>query len=183
MSAVVDVLVPSRGALLRMVLLALVAIIAVALEAAPTGLHPYALPSPDLLALAVAVFAVRRPDSVPIMLIFALGLMRDLMTDLPVGIGTLSLVLYTEALRSAAPLLARGSLLREWLAVAAALFAMMTMQYVLVLLTFSQPPYFLTLGRQWALTAAAWPIVFFLLRWGCGIRPAPADGREPRHGT
>ncbi|MEL6481511.1 MAG: rod shape-determining protein MreD [Pseudomonadota bacterium] len=183
MSAVVEVLVPSRGALLRMALLAIVATVAVALEAAPTGLHPYSLPSPDLLALAIAIFAVRRPDSVPILLVFALGLMRDLMTDLPVGIGTLTLVLYAEALRSVAPVLTRGSLLREWLAVAAALFGMMALQYVLVLLTFSQPPYFLTLGRQWALTAAAWPILFFLLRWGCGIRPAPADGREARHGT
>ncbi|MEL7138286.1 MAG: rod shape-determining protein MreD [Pseudomonadota bacterium] len=183
MSAVVDILVPSRGALFRMALLVLVAAVAVALEAAPTGLHPYSLPSPDLLALAIAVFAVRRPDSVPILLVFALGVLRDLMTDLPVGIGTLTLVLFAEGLRCISPVLARGSLLREWLAVSAAIFAMMALQYLLVLLAFVQPPYFLTLGRQWAITAAAWPVAVFLIRWGCGIRAAPADGREARNGA
>ncbi|MEM7496438.1 MAG: rod shape-determining protein MreD [Pseudomonadota bacterium] len=183
MGAVLDIMVPRRGAVLRMVLLVLCALLAVAVEAAPVGLHPGALPSPDLLALAVAVFAVRQPEAVPILLVFALGLLRDLLTDLPVGLGTLSLVFFAEALRGLSARLSRASLLTEWLAVSLSLLLMMALQYLLVLLVFSQPPYFLTLGRQWAITVAIWPLAFLLLRWGLGVRPAASDGREARHGT
>ncbi|MEM6943565.1 MAG: hypothetical protein AAF565_07440, partial [Pseudomonadota bacterium] len=139
------------------------------------------LPSPDLLALLVAVMAVRRPDSVAIPLICALGIMRDLLTDIPAGAGALGLIALSEALRTLSQPLSRGSLLREWIAVSAILFAMAAIQYILVLLTFSQPPYLLALARQWALTAAAWPLVFLLLRWLIGIRAAPTEGRERSH--
>ena len=34
-----------------------------------------------------------------------------------------------------------------------------------------------------ALSLGAWPVAVFLIRWGCGIRAAPADGREARNGA
>ncbi|MEO0823198.1 MAG: rod shape-determining protein MreD, partial [Pseudomonadota bacterium] len=156
--------------------------VAVAVEAAPLGLAPGSVPSPDLLALTVAVMAVRRPDAVPTLLVFALGLMRDLLTDLPVGAGALGLVLLAEALKGESAAINRHSLLREWALVAAALFAMMAFQYILTLATLAQPPYIMAVVRQWALSVAAWPAVFALMRGLFGIRApslAPAGPRQP----
>ncbi|MEM6679752.1 MAG: hypothetical protein AAF675_17960 [Pseudomonadota bacterium] len=172
-------LLPRRRDLWSMTLLVTLALLAVAIETAPVGLHPRALPSPDIVAVLIAVLAVRRPRALAVPLVFALGLFRDLLGDGPVGAGTLSLVLLAEGLRQAASTLARGSLLREGLVVAGALAAMFLLQYLITLIIFSQPPYVMAVVRQWVLTVATWPLVLIMLRWGLGLR---AEATDPDRG-
>lgn len=150
---------------LRIALLATLGMLAIYVEAAPLGLSPVARPSPDLLLCMVAYFAVRRPGSCPVLLVFALGLVRDLLTDVPVGAGALSLVLATEALRHWSRHLQRGAFLREWMAVSAAAAATALMQWLMVLLTLAQPPYLADLAEQTVFTAAAYALVALVLRW------------------
>ena len=108
-----------RLGLLRLGALTLAGLGAVLLEAAPAGIAPLSLPSPDLLFCLVAVWAVRAPEAAPILLVFALGLVRDFLTDLPPGLGALSLVAAGEALKARAGALARQPFAVEWLWVAA----------------------------------------------------------------
>jgi len=55
---------------------------AILIEAAPAGVAALSLPSPDLLFCLVALWAVRAPKAAPILLLFALGLLRDFLPDL-----------------------------------------------------------------------------------------------------
>jgi rod shape-determining protein MreD len=153
-----------------MALLCILGPLAVAVEAAPLGLMPGAVPSPDLLACVVAAMALRRPRSAPLLLVWCLGLLRDLVTDVPPGAGALSLVLAAELLRRQGAAVGRRSLPVEWFRVAAVLLGMFALQYVLVLLSFAQPPYVMDMVRQWALTAALYPSAALVLRWVFGIR-------------
>jgi rod shape-determining protein MreD len=136
---------------------------AVFLEAAPLGLGPLDNPSPDLLFCVLAVWVVRRPDSLPVALVFALGVMRDLLTDPPPGIGALSLVVAVELLRARRRALARQSFLAEWAVAGLALAGMLAMQWLALLLTFAQPPYLSLVLQQAILTLALYPAAALLL--------------------
>lgn len=150
---------------LRVLALALLGLIAIFVEIAPTGFRTDALPSPDILFVVVAYWAVRRPGSTPILLVFALGLCRDLLADLPVGAGALVLVFAAEFLRTQGSTLARQSFLIEWATVSATAFAVIAAQVVLVVITLAQPPYLLDLLRQGLYTAAIYPVIALCLRW------------------
>lgn len=158
-----DFISPARW--FRMVLLAGLGVLAIYIEAAPLGLAPGARPSPDLLLCVVAYWAVRRPGSSPMLLVFLLGLARDLLTDVPVGAGALSLVLVAETLKARRRLLARSAFPVEWLAVSLAAFCAAAMNWGLVLLTLAQPPYLSDIGAQVLFTAMVYPFVVIVLRW------------------
>lgn len=155
--------------LLRMGLVILMGIVAISLEAAPFGLEPDAPPSPDILLCVVAYWSVRQPESIPVAIVFLLGLTRDLLTDLPVGAGLLALLLASEAFKLARRRLARTSFLREWLAVALAALLSAFLAWILVIVTFAQPPYLLLLLHQVLYTAMLYPAMALTLRWGLRI--------------
>lgn len=139
--------------------------LAIALEAAPVGLTASARPSPDLVFCVVAYWAVRRPTATPALLVFAIGLVRDLMTDVPPGLGAVSLVLAAEILRLRALPLARQPVATEWGTIACVAVGMLAMQWLVLLMSFAQPPYIVDLGWQWFYTVLIHPIVALLLRW------------------
>ena len=151
--------------LVRLVLFVLLGLLAIFGEAAPLSHRAGAAPSPDLLFLVVAFFAIRRPGTALMLLVFLLGVVRDLLTDAPVGAGALSLFAAAEGLRALGPTLRPRSFAAEIAAVAAALAASLAVQWLLVLLTLLQPPPPIVLVRQWALSVALYPVVALLLRW------------------
>lgn len=168
MSTTVDAVLPRPGALWRAGLLGLAGLAALVVEIAPISLSPYALPAPALVPLVVAAVALRRPEAAMVPVVLALGLTRDLVGDGPPGAGALALVLGSEALRRLSPGLARASFAREWATLGAVLFAMLALEYALVLAALAQPPYVMAVVRQGALSLAVWPLV----RLPLGRRPA-----------
>ena len=161
----------------RTMLMSVLGIIAIYMEAAPLGLSPQAPPSPDLLLCVLAYFAVRRPGSCPILVVFLLGLVRDLLTDVPTGAGALSLVIGLEALKIWRRHLQRASFALEWLAVGAVAAGTAFTQWFVVLMSLAQPPYLLDLLHQCLYTTAAYGPVALVFRWLLRItwrRPEPA---------
>lgn len=163
---------------LRMAALALAGCVAIFVEIAPIGFTTEARPSPDFLFCVVACWVVRRPGASPVLLIFALGLARDLLADLPVGAGALTLMLAAEFLRTQGPILARQPFLAEWATVAMVALAMISAQFLLVVLTLAQPPYVMDLLWQGLYTAAVYPAVALLARWVFGIGWAKGGQRR-----
>ncbi len=166
------------GRLIRMALVTVLGILAIYVEAAPLGLGPDVPPSPDLLLCVVAYWSARRPEAIPLVLVFVLGLGRDLLTDVPVGAGVLSLVLVSEGFKVWRRHLARSMFLTEWLALGFAAIAGTALVWVLVVLTLAQPPYLVTLLHQGLCTAMIYPALVLVMRWGLRIgwsrlEPAP----------
>lgn len=153
------------------------AFVAIAVEAAPLGIAADAWPSPDLLFCIIAFWSLRRPVAVPLLAVFAMGLVRDLLTDTPVGAGALGLVLAAEALKAAARPLARRGVGAEWLAVAGTFATMLLFQWLMVLLTLAHPAYLVDLGRQWLVTLALYPALGLTFRWLFQVRaPVREEG-------
>lgn len=155
----------STTRILRVLLLFTLGLVAICAEAAPLGLHEGAAPSPDILFLVVAFFSVRRPGTALLPWVFLLGLTRDLLTDTPVGLGALSLVAASEVLKSLHGSLNRAPFPAELLAVAAALAAMLAVQWLAVALTFLPPPPLMVMIHQWGLSVAVYPALVLVLRW------------------
>ena len=151
-----ETLEPSR--LMRMGLLTVIGLLAIILEMTPLGISSSARPSPDLLLCVVAYWSIRRPGSAPAVLIFALGLTRDMLTDVPIGAGVLSLLLITEVFKIRRRSFARASFAMEWSAVALAALASAALHWFLVLLTLAQPPYLIDLLHQSVYTMMAYPL-------------------------
>ncbi len=156
----------------RMALLALAGLLAIALEAAPLGLGTDAIASPDLLFCVVAHWALRAPAAAAPLLVFALGLARDLLTDLPVGLGALALVLAAEWLKTRRGPLSRQPFALEWLSVAVAAAAMVAALWLAVALSLAQPPYLTPLAQHLAATVLVYPLVVAVSAWVLRVREA-----------
>lgn len=159
----------------RLVLLSGLGLAAISLEAAPLGLGPEALPSPDLLFCVVAHVALRAPGAAPVLLVFALGLARDLLTDTPVGLGALGLVVAAEWLKTRRAPLARQPFALEVATVALAATAMTAALWAGVVLALATPPALAELGQQLAATALVYPAVTAILGGVLGLRDTAAD--------
>lgn len=162
-------------------LLALLGTFAVLIEAAPLGFTPGARPSPDLLFCIVAYWAVRRPAATPLLLVLALGLLRDFLTDVPVGAGALSLAIAAEVLRALSDRIIRHSVVVEWVAYALVAAAMLLAQWAMVLVTLMQPPYLTEILTQWLFTALFIPMVALTLRWILRVGRTAPPRRRPRN--
>ncbi|MGF1445377.1 MAG: rod shape-determining protein MreD [Pikeienuella sp.] len=157
-------------------------LVAIALETAPVGIGPTALPSPDLLFCVVAHWALRAPGAVPVLLVFALGLARDLLSDPPLGLAALALVFAAEWLKSRRGLLARQPFFVEWLTVAVAAAAMMSAIWLAVVLSLAQPPYLSHMAQQFAFTVLAFPLIGGVLSLGLGVREGRGRQRSATRG-
>ncbi|MEM7505139.1 MAG: rod shape-determining protein MreD [Pseudomonadota bacterium] len=160
---------------LRMVFLALLGFLAIFIEAAPVSLSATALPSPDLLLCVMAYWALRRPRSTPVLLVFGLGLCRDLLTDAPLGAGTLSLVLMVELLKEYRWWISSRPFIVEWLCVAAAALGGLMLQWLLLTITLGQPPYLGQLATLALLTVIAYPVLGLIFLWVFRIGWRPSD--------
>ena len=155
----------SPARLIRVALLLGLGLAAIFVEAAPLGLAADAIPSPDILFCVVAYWSTRRPGSTTLIAVFALGLTRDLMTDVPVGAGVLTLVFAAEFLKALGPGLSRRSFATEWLLLAAVLALVIMAQWLIVLVLLAHPPYLTDLIHQWLATMALYPVLALVFRW------------------
>lgn len=158
---------PAR--LARTALMLALGMVVIYASAAPLGVGPNAPPSPDLLLCVVVYWTARRPEATPMPAVFALGLIRDVLTDAPTGAGALALVLAAEAVRYLRPRLARNAFTLEWLVLAGAAMGTAALTWLLVALTLMQPPYVATLFHQSIYTMMAYPFLALAFRWGLGI--------------
>lgn len=163
------------------ILLALFGTFAVLIEAAPLGFTPGARPSPDLLFCIVAYWAVRRPAATPLLLVVALGLLRDFLTDVPIGAGALTLAIAAEVLRGMSGRISRLSVVMEWVISALVAAAMLLLQWTMVLVTLMQPPYLAEIVSQWLATALFIPVVALSLRWFLRIGRTTPPRHRPRN--
>ncbi|MEL6997187.1 MAG: hypothetical protein AAFN27_18555 [Pseudomonadota bacterium] len=153
------------GRLARMVLLVALGFAVICIEAMPLGLQATARPSPDLLLCLVAFWSLRRPGSAPAVVIFALALSRDFLTDVPVGAGAITLLLISELLKLRRRALARSNFAMEWITVTLGATLAIALQWFLVVLMLAQPPYLIDLWHQVIYTMMAYPLMALLLRY------------------
>jgi len=131
---------------------------------------------PDLLLLVTLVWAIRRPDHVPVLLVGAVFLLTDMLFDRPPGLWTACVVILTETLRARAGALRNQPFLVEWMTVAFGIAAItIGARTVLSVALVPQAPVALTLVEL-VITVLVYPVVAAaaFLVFGIG-RPAPGE--------
>lgn len=138
-------------------------LMALLIALSPMGLAPRAFPMPDLVYVVLATWLVRRPDAAPLLMVFAIGVVSDLMRGAPLGIGTLCLLGIAELLRHLSPQIRRGPFVTECLLVMG-LFTLKTgIECLALWLTFSPRPQAGQLVLYIAGTALLYPPVCLAL--------------------
>ncbi len=141
----------------------------------PVNTVPRAYASPDILLAVTALWAARRPDTLPVLLVAAVFLLADMLFQRPPGLYTALVLLMTENLRRRSGRLRKGSFLGEWGQVAIGIaFVALANRLVLAILMTPQAPLGLTL-IQVILTIALYPFVGGLAHVALGLR-RPAQG-------
>ena len=120
-------------------------------------------PVPDLLLCLVVCLSLRRPAWLPLALVFAAGLGRDLLTGGAVGAGAMVLLLIADRLSSRATAQRSAGWLGEWAAAAAAAVLMVAVPALLVWLVLADVPSAGALLDRWLATVAAYPVVALLV--------------------
>ncbi|CUH65987.1 hypothetical protein TG4357_02172 [Thalassovita gelatinovora] len=139
---------------------------------------------PDLLILITFVWAVRRPDYVPAILVAVVFLLGDLLFQRPPGLLAALTVLACEALKRRSRSLRDQTFPVEWLIVSGALLlVMLGNRLVLAILLIPQAPVGLTL-IQLIMTILTYPLIAALSHFLFGVRPIAANDAEAlRHGS
>jgi rod shape-determining protein MreD len=169
--------------LIHIALLCGAAWVALGFELAPVTGGARSLPAPDFLFCALAVWVARRPEAAPVALVFALGLLRDLLGGGAIGAGALALMLAVEGLRAQGAGLQRRGFLVEWLTVGLWATALLAMHWLALAVVFAPTPLPGDLGLRLVLTIATYPAAALALRWVARIgRRDGADRATPRYG-
>lgn len=167
--------------LVAMAALFLGALVSIAVQLAPLGLHADAQSSPDLVWCVVAYIALRRPDAAQPLLVFGVGLLQDMLTTGPFGAGMLTMLLMSELLRTQSHWLLRRSILFEWLAVSFSAFMMMIVQWLMLTISFADPPALIELAPRLGLTILAFPFVAAAFRYLLRIGAVAEDEDDGRY--
>ena len=150
------------------------ALVALLIQLAPLGAAPGAIPAPDLFWCVIAYFALRAPWAAPMAALFALALTRDFLVGGPVGASALTLLLAAEALKARAASPFPRGIWDDWLAASALFAAATAAQWLLMTVSFADPPPLWSLAPYVALTVGAFPLVAGVIRYGARLGGAPA---------
>lgn len=141
----------------------------------PLGFEPGRLPGPDILLVLTIVWTIRRPEDLPPGLIAVTFLFADLLLMRPPGLMALLALLGTEFLRSRSTQTNGAPFAVEWL-IAAVLIAGIMILYYLSHFLFALPVPRLGLYLfSVVISAASYPFLAAILRWGFGIRRPGAE--------
>ncbi|NAZ37084.1 rod shape-determining protein MreD [Rubellimicrobium sp. CFH 75288] len=159
----------------------LLSVVLMAAALLPLAPMPRDWAPPDVLLVVTAVWAARRPDTLPVLAVAAVFLLADMLFQRPPGLHAALAIGLTEWLRRRAPRLRRGTLLDEWLAAGSGLAVVILLERAaLVLVMVPQPPFGLTL-IQLILTLALYPVLAGLAQVALGLR-RPAQGEVDQLG-
>ncbi|MBB5516728.1 rod shape-determining protein MreD [Rubricella aquisinus] len=111
---------------------------------------------PDLVLCLACAWALRHPQSAPMILMFAIGLIADLMLGRPVGLGALTLLLITEVLRRQP---AGVPFLLEWVFVSLLILLGSLAQLGVLMITFAARPDTMMVLINAVVTALCYPLL------------------------
>ena len=163
--------------LIRSGLFALLALTAIFVQLLPLDLVAGTGLVPDLLLVLACIWAVRRPEHTPLLLVAALLLLADMMQDRPVGLWAMISLLIVETMRAQRDAYRGRPFVVEWGGFALALALGLIAQGVILKLALVARPEGVDLPLQiFAVTVASYPAMALLVHYGLRIRaPRPAE--------
>ncbi|MCV2880436.1 rod shape-determining protein MreD [Actibacterium sp. XHP0104] len=146
----------------------------------PLQTAPTRVPGPDLLLCLAFGYVQRRPDYAPVLLMTLVFLLSDFLLMRPPGLWTALVLLGAEFLRNRQAGSGEVPFPAEWLLTGAAIFAVYTLNVLLLAMTGTPAPARGMMLVQAVLTVACYPLVVGLLHYGLNLRRTAPGGIQPR---
>lgn len=142
----------------------------------PFDMRAGALPRPDVFYCITMVYVIRRPEWAPVWLIFGVFFLRDILTQAPLGLFTLLIVMGSEVVRANIQAFREYFFGLEWVWIGGIFVAITLVQQVLLVLTLSQTPRFVEQLYLILFTVAIYPVTVAVMKFGFGFtRPRPGE--------
>ena len=159
-----------------------IGILLTTLALVPLNLTAGRLPGPDVMYCLTMVYVIRRPEFVPIWSICLVFFLRDILSQAPLGLFTVLVLLGTELVRNNVQAFREYFFPLEWLWVASIFVSILLSQHFLLSLVLSETPKFLDQFYLFVFTSVAYPATVAAMRYGFGIhRPATGTVDERGH--
>lgn len=134
------------------------------------------IPAPDILALLIFAWVLRRPDYVPAVMIALIVLIFDMFFMRPPGLMAALTVAGAEVLRERGISFREMPFSFEWLLVAAVLVGIAAANQIILLIMAVDAPALAPVAIQLFLTILAYPLVVAFCRHVAGIRRLSRGG-------
>lgn len=145
-------------------------------ESDPLPLPPDPVAYPDLIFAVTMVWAARRPDYVPVLIIAAVMFLSDLLFQRPPGLWTALVVMATEFLRARSHGLRGLPFGLEWLTVSFLILLVVLSHYIVLVLADVPQAGILLQAERMLWTCAVYPLVCVVAHLAFGIsRPNPGE--------
>ncbi|SDY40159.1 rod shape-determining protein MreD [Citreimonas salinaria] len=145
----------------------------------PMQAAPARIAGPDLLVALTFVWALRRPDYVPMLSIAAVMLLADLLTQRPPGLWAALVLLAAEWLKAQDRRVRGNTFFAEWLTVATALMVIAVIYRVVLGLLVPGPGTLAMHAIQYGMTLAAYPLVAAISHIAFGVRHSAPGEFDP----
>lgn len=166
----------------RMLVPGLCTLLLLLLSLAPIGLSGFALFPIDVCLISIYYWAIFRPSAMPFWFVFLLGVVRDALMGMPLGIASLVFILFRLAVLSQQRYLVKETFWATW-----AGFALITVPTLLIqwLLASAFAKTLLPVQdvvMQWIFTFGLYPLLHIVFNALYRFLP-PLAGRSKQHGT
>ncbi len=142
----------------------------------PFDLSAGALPVPNIFFCITMSYVVRRPEYVPVWAVFIVFFLWDVLTQAPLGLCTLLVVMGTEVVRGNIQAFREYNFGLGWLWISAIFVAITATEQILLALTLSDTPRLFGQVLLILFTVAAYPVTVGVMKFGFGItRPQPGE--------
>lgn len=166
----------ARGHSVYVLLFAALSVAVIFYPLLPLQFQAGQIAQPDLLFALASAWAVRRPETMPLLLLAPVLLLSDFVLGRPVGLWALLSLLAIEALAAQRGAAEPRPFVLEWASFAMVLgIALLVEGLVLRMALVARPP-FSTTVEVFIITAFAYPVVAFVLRTVFYVRaPKPVE--------
>ena len=141
----------------------------------PFSLTPTPLPTPDILFCVISALIIRRPEIVPFWIVGLIYFGFDVFLMRPLGVWTMCILGAAMVLRSNRDAFRENPFLFEWLYTSLIFLLALMAQQTLLAVSFVPTPPALSMVWEFVFTAAAYPIILFVITYILRIKK-PALG-------
>lgn len=148
----------------------------------PLGLVADSPAMPDLLIAMTFAWTIRRPESVPFLMVVGMGLFADIMLMRPIGLWAMLTLLMAEFARSQIRPLREQMFVLEWAIFAIVFLLCAAVNSLILNLTFTPGPSGDLMVNYSVATIAAYPLIVAVMHWIFRIRAPKAAAGSDRLG-
>jgi rod shape-determining protein MreD len=164
----------------RMLVPGICVLLLLVLSLAPLGMMGLALFPVDICLISIYYWVIFRPTALPFWFVFLLGIIRDALTGMPLGISSLLFLLFRIVVLSQQRYLVKETFWATWLGFGIVTIPVLGLHWLLASAYVRAAQPLMPVMMQWVVTFGLYPMLHILFNMLYGFLPPPI-GRSGQH--